>query len=633
MRNTHRLWLLRDSCILPARAVLLCLLTTGVARAAGTVEGHARFEKIKGRPAAGYQELYETNLFLSGWDSLASGPARRLGTTLYENGSCVVRTVHDGSYCIDPLPAGAYSMLVNQPLFFVAPKIVPHVEVPDPGRLSLNVELGLDFSTYFKDDWVGKAPDTHLPDSPWYQTFVATGTAIRGVAFSFAGSNRNPVAVGILEDNGEVDVRKWKKIAERTDSVSISDVTDNWVRFRSAEAPTVPGHRYAVRLTVQGNTIQPYKRNKDSLSYASGRAYDSSGTGMNYDLCVTVFSDNDRTMVTMNKRTKGLGDLRDGHFAWKWGQTFTARGASLAGVDVWAAGANSRWDLEFIWRVYPGSNQTGPTGPQIGPTKITQAAYQSFGVGLHGVSYNPDEVLLTPGQSYFVEFEVHHPPPDSQGFNPFIMNDDSYDQGNGFMWTYAGWASRPDEDVSMTVLEYAPLDPLLRCRPGVIERSVFFGANADADLFYVANGGNGSMSFEVDEALNWLDVTPRSGVVTGAAQAVTVSYATSTLPVGTYQGIIRVSAPGAVNSPQEVAVHLHVVTVPADLDHDTDVDMDDFGRFQACLSGIGVPQTDTGCAAARLDDDLDVDKKDLDLFLGCVSGAGMIADPTCMGGG
>ncbi|MBP7936656.1 MAG: hypothetical protein KA354_18595 [Phycisphaerae bacterium] len=614
-------------------AALLVLLAAGAALAAepaGRLQGHARFEKIKGKPAAGYLELYETNLFLSGWNSLPAGPARRLGTTLYENGSCVIRTVHDGSYCIDGLSAGSYSILVNQPLFFVAPRIVPNVPVQDPGDLSFNVELGLDFSTYFKTDWVGNAPDTHPPDSPWYQTFVATGTAIRGVAFSFAGPNKNPVAVAILEDNGDADVRKWRKIAERTDSVSISDVTDNWVRFRSAEAPTVPGRQYAVRLTVQGNTIQPYKRNKDSLSYAHGRAYDSSSKAMNYDLCITVFSDNDNTMVTMNKRTKGLGDLRDGNFAWKWGQTFTARGASLAAVDVWAAGANSKWDLEFIWRVYPGSNQIGPTGPQIGPTKITQAAYQSFGVGLHGVSYNPNEILLTPGQSYFIEFEVHDPPSDSQGFNPFIMNDDSYDQGNGFIWTLSGWGGRPQDDVCMTVVEYALLDPVIQCSPAVIERSAFLGANAAPDLFSVANGGNGTMSFEVDETLNWLDLTPRTGTVIGNPQTVTISYATSALPLGTYQGTLRVSASGATNTPQVVTVNLHVVTVPADFNRDTDVDMDDFAHFQACYSGVGVTQADPACADARLDDDLDVDKKDFERFILCVSGAGIVADPTCV---
>src|SRR5262249_41179680 len=154
-------------------------------------------------------------------------------------------------------------------------------------------------------------------------------------------------------------------------------------------------------------------------------AYNSGGVAQNYDLNVTVFADNDGTRVTMNKRTEGLGSLRDGNFAVRWGQTFTAKGTSLASADVWAAGANSEWNIDFTWQVRAG----GPSGQIVGPIKRTAAAFQSFGTGLHAVSYSPDQVLLNPGQTYFIEFIATSPPADSPGFNPFIMDDDTYDGG------------------------------------------------------------------------------------------------------------------------------------------------------------------------------------------------------------
>lgn len=69
---------------------------------------------------------------------------------------------------------------------------------------------------------------------------------------------------------------------------------------------------------------------------------------------------------------------------------------------------------------------------------------------------------------------------------------------------------------------------------------------------------------------------------------------------------------------------------PGDLDRDGDVDQDDFGMLQACLSGSFVPQTDPACRDARLDGDDDVDSADVQLFVGCVSGPNVPSDPDCL---
>lgn len=66
-----------------------------------------------------------------------------------------------------------------------------------------------------------------------------------------------------------------------------------------------------------------------------------------------------------------------------------------------------------------------------------------------------------------------------------------------------------------------------------------------------------------------------------------------------------------------------------DVDHDSDVDMDDFGRFQACFSGYGIEQIDPACQWAKLDADTDVDRDDLLIFQSCMGGAGVPADVNC----
>ena len=58
-------------------------------------------------------------------------------------------------------------------------------------------------------------------------------------------------------------------------------------------------------------------------------------------------------------------------------------------------------------------------------------------------------------------------------------------------------------------------------------------------------------------------------------------------------------------------------------------DMEDFGWFQACLSGSQVPQNDPNCADAHLAGHNYVDQADMTRFRHCLSGAGILADPSC----
>jgi hypothetical protein len=69
--------------------------------------------------------------------------------------------------------------------------------------------------------------------------------------------------------------------------------------------------------------------------------------------------------------------------------------------------------------------------------------------------------------------------------------------------------------------------------------------------------------------------------------------------------------------------------IPGDFDADGDVDIEDFGRFQACLRGPSIPQNDPPCLEARLDTGQDVDQDDMVIMLRCLSGPQVPADPNC----
>ena len=70
--------------------------------------------------------------------------------------------------------------------------------------------------------------------------------------------------------------------------------------------------------------------------------------------------------------------------------------------------------------------------------------------------------------------------------------------------------------------------------------------------------------------------------------------------------------------------------VAADLDLDCDVDVADFGLFQACTSGPGIPHNRTPvCIKADFDADQDVDQTDFAVMQRCLSGQDNLASPTC----
>lgn len=171
--------------------------------------------------------------------------------------------------------------------------------------------------------------------------------------------------------------------------------------------------------------------------------------------------------------------------------------------------------------------------------------------------------------------------------------------------------------------------PTIVLSDSVIERTVFVGNNLPADTFTVANGGPGTLNYEITDNVSWLDVSPESGDSAGEADPINVLYAVSDRPVGQYPALITVSSLDAANSPQTIAVSVAVVTVSPDFNGDGDVDQADFGHFQACLSGSGAAQNAPECLDAHLDGDGDVDRDDFAILCACLSGTNVPADPAC----
>jgi hypothetical protein len=399
----------------------------------GTLTGFGRFEKIAGNPSMGYKQLYEWDLFVSPSDDSMVGPSRRLGAPAGEPAR------GDGYYRVDNLPTGTYSVYVSQPDFFASPKVVSDVQISAGQTTTVNVDLDVDYSTYFSESQQWTVWDNN---PRWYQTFKAQGTSVRAVSWKMAGwglYGGETATITVLEDNGTGDVRNWTPIGSATDGVLASD-SDEWVRWNSGDVPMTPGKQYAVQVEVTGGQAI-YKRDKDSQSYQDGRAYDANGVAQDFDLNMTVFTDRVDS-VTHTRRSSGPGDF-DGSLAdTRWGQSFVASGDSLAAVDLFAAGGDP-FDVTWIIR------EGGPDGPQVGPTKITSGAYFASSTDLLGVSYNPGEVPLVPGETYYIDVL------DTGNFTPYTqplwnLYDDGQAYRNGLPTGY---------DLSMTIIQNQAIVP------------------------------------------------------------------------------------------------------------------------------------------------------------------------------
>lgn len=198
--------------------------------------------------------------------------------------------------------------------------------------------------------------------------------------------------------------------------------------------------------------------------------------------------------------------------------------------------------------------------------------------------------------------------------------------------TYSGADKVALDDVSINAVG-APPNPAIGLSTTALTPQTTKGSSPPADTLTVRNTGGGILSYSISDNRGWLNVDPTTGASTGEPDTITVTYSTSGLAAGTHNATITVSALGSTNSPQMISVVLTVADadlVAPDFDGDGDVDQEDFGHFQACLTGPNAGPPGSGCVDADLDEDTDVDLSDYGLFQRCFSAASIPADPDCM---
>jgi len=173
----------------------------------------------------------------------------------------------------------------------------------------------------------------------------------------------------------------------------------------------------------------------------------------------------------------------------------------------------------------------------------------------------------------------------------------------------------------VVVTSPGPKSPQIQLDTVSFNRVSFLNGSLPNDGFTLINVGVAPLQYTITDDASWLTVIPATGTSTIETDAVEIQYDLASLSAGDYTAIINVSDPSASNSPQHITVDLSIVIL-GDIDNDGDVDQEDSGKFQACLSGEGVHYI-AGCEAADFDSDGDVDMIDSDALQSCMGGANL----------
>jgi len=230
--------------------------------------------------------------------------------------------------------------------------------------------------------------------------------------------------------------------------------------------------------------------------------------------------------------------------------------------------------------------------------------------------------VQTDGNGIYVVTQIPAPTGGSQAYTVTVTKPGLPAGSHPNAYVYAGDVVRYD-----FMLGAGP--PTIEVAPTLFEHSLFAGDPLPDDSFTVRNSGEGALNYTITETADWLTVLPYQGSSHGETDTITIRYDTGMLTNGDHSATIDVFDTASTNLSQQITVLLHVGGVPGDFDADDDVDMEDFGRFQACLTGPGAGPPQAGCTRAMMDDDDDVDSADVSLFIGCMTGAGIPGDPDC----
>lgn len=280
-----------------------------------------------------------------------------------------------GDFTIENVPAGQYYFAANEYGEF-RHNMGGLITVPSSGTVSVTIR---DQATM---DSTGL---TDVGECLWAaQEFVATGTSVERVLI-LSPNEGSQVIVSILENDPE----RAQIGPSRTKSLGA--LFPAFVEWAPDEVPVIPGRRYVVRFDRVGATPWRPSVSYRINEYPNGGAWFDGVYRPEADLRIAVACRDDGFV-----KEYSVSNWWRSVFFSELVQTFVAQGDRLRVAQMMLAGQESHL---MRASVHPWAGNY-PPGAQVGPTKTTRMDASLK----QGFVWGPDEVPLTPGQSYAIRF-------------------------------------------------------------------------------------------------------------------------------------------------------------------------------------------------------------------------------------
>ena len=145
---------------------------------------------------------------------------------------------------------------------------------------------------------------------------------------------------------------------------------------------------------------------------------------------------------------------------------------------------------------------------------------------------------------------------------------DGYDSPN-LLHLNMGWGGIDDGFWSLqkyppvrAVTDIRPDRPAISRSPTSLSASCWKGKNPGNQSFEVWNSGGSTLEYSIGEDVSWLGCNPTSGSSTGEHDTIVITYAASSLAVGSYSTTIKINPTAGTITAQTVQVNLSVTEPP-----------------------------------------------------------------------
>ncbi|NLE60558.1 MAG: hypothetical protein GX616_19605 [Planctomycetes bacterium] len=265
-------------------------------------------------------------------------------------------------------------------------------------------------------------------------------------------------------------------------------------------------------------------------------------------------------------------------------------------MPSWSSSYDANWGSNSIWSIVPGG-QSGDCLEVVRPGTGSSSKVLIHYNLLPNTTYTMSVYVRCPSSSgaYWAETAYKLGENSAQDFDNNSTTwtlikkfSDTGENGNGDAWTQYSLSFNTGSTTAVSVgyklgsssgtgptvkwdtfrILASPATPAISRSPSTLSPSCNQGSDAAGQTFTVQNTGGDTLNYTISDNVTWLSCSPTSGTSTGEADTITVTYSTSSLSAGTYNGTITISDPNATNNPQTITVTLTVNSAKQTVEED-----------------------------------------------------------------